>query len=431
MTDPLRGLNGALARPLPSAPGPQSPQAEPPSATPRTPVAGPPSPPLPQAQALLGAEGQNALLEGLELPAPVVLDAGDEGPEVRRLQGVLAGLGHYEGPAHGQMDRPTVHALQAYQARFGLSPDGVAGPRTWAQVEDHEAMLSEGARLLANEAGPSGGAPRPAGGAESSPPPRPLWVAPPVWESSYLIPGVPPSSHPDTPGARAYAQLQGYNEAPNPLSPADTLALGRLALQHQQSLLTVTRRLPVDGGSRELILRLEPGVDADQAAAVVAAMYEASHPEHRQSITEVRFQTGNNAMDEHHEHNLRGVEGMPEDVVSEMTAGAGVITFYNVGNPDHPLRQDLWDHELAHVVMERHDMAETPMVPEGWVEAIEADRPLGHEDELGGYATANLKEDFAESYRHYVAAMREGRLEAFLSAHPHRSAILNRLFELG
>jgi len=57
-----------------------------------------------------------------------VVEHGDHGHRVVRLQQAL----HVH--ADGVFGRQTVHALKRFQRRHGLTPDGVAGPATWAAL---------------------------------------------------------------------------------------------------------------------------------------------------------------------------------------------------------------------------------------------------------------------------------------------------------
>src|SRR4051812_22308355 len=57
-----------------------------------------------------------------------VVEHGDHGHRVVRLQQAL----HIH--ADGVFGRHTVHALKRFQRRHGLTPDGVAGPATWAAL---------------------------------------------------------------------------------------------------------------------------------------------------------------------------------------------------------------------------------------------------------------------------------------------------------
>ena len=68
-------------------------------------------------------------------PAPAVatapvLRSGSKGDEVQRLQERLAELGYDPGKADGLFGKGTKKALQEFQRRNGLNPDGEAGPET-------------------------------------------------------------------------------------------------------------------------------------------------------------------------------------------------------------------------------------------------------------------------------------------------------------
>ncbi len=59
-----------------------------------------------------------------------MLQKGDNGFDVERLQKALAASGHYTGPMDGAFDDDVAHALEAYQKDHGLDVDGIAGPNT-------------------------------------------------------------------------------------------------------------------------------------------------------------------------------------------------------------------------------------------------------------------------------------------------------------
>ncbi len=55
---------------------------------------------------------------------------------VKELQIKLDELGFYEGPADGIFGKNTETAVKAFQAAYGLNPDGVVGPATWRAIEE-------------------------------------------------------------------------------------------------------------------------------------------------------------------------------------------------------------------------------------------------------------------------------------------------------
>ncbi|MCK6549222.1 VWA domain-containing protein [Myxococcota bacterium] len=59
-----------------------------------------------------------------------VLEKGAEGYEVERLQRALQERGLYAGAIDGQLDDDVAAAIEQYQKKEGLDPDGVAGPAT-------------------------------------------------------------------------------------------------------------------------------------------------------------------------------------------------------------------------------------------------------------------------------------------------------------
>jgi Ca-activated chloride channel family protein len=62
--------------------------------------------------------------------AGYVLQPGDKGIAVERLQQALASAGVYKGKVSGIYDQPTADAVKAYQKKNGVDPDGVAGAST-------------------------------------------------------------------------------------------------------------------------------------------------------------------------------------------------------------------------------------------------------------------------------------------------------------
>lgn len=60
-----------------------------------------------------------------------VLELGDQGPAVRRLQDALRLAGHSELTVDSQFGRATHKAVLAFQAACGLDADGIVGPHTW------------------------------------------------------------------------------------------------------------------------------------------------------------------------------------------------------------------------------------------------------------------------------------------------------------
>lgn len=62
------------------------------------------------------------------------LRQGSSGPGVVVLQQALAQLGHGTGAPDGRFGPGTARALRAFQSRSGITPDGVAGPRTKAAL---------------------------------------------------------------------------------------------------------------------------------------------------------------------------------------------------------------------------------------------------------------------------------------------------------
>jgi peptidoglycan hydrolase-like protein with peptidoglycan-binding domain len=66
--------------------------------------------------------------------AGYVLQKGDKGIEVERLQQALAAKGLYKGRVTGTYDQATADAVKAYQKTNGADADGVAGAETQAKL---------------------------------------------------------------------------------------------------------------------------------------------------------------------------------------------------------------------------------------------------------------------------------------------------------
>lgn len=65
------------------------------------------------------------------------LRMGDIGPQVQLLQLALRREGSFTGPTSGVFGEQTRAAVQAFQRRVGLTPDGIAGPRTHGALEPY------------------------------------------------------------------------------------------------------------------------------------------------------------------------------------------------------------------------------------------------------------------------------------------------------
>ena len=57
-----------------------------------------------------------------------LLQEGDEGFEVERLQEALRDAGHYAGPIDGRFSKAMAAALRDFQEAESVSADGIAGP---------------------------------------------------------------------------------------------------------------------------------------------------------------------------------------------------------------------------------------------------------------------------------------------------------------
>lgn len=65
------------------------------------------------------------------------LRLGDFGPQVQLLQLALRREGSYTGETEGVFGQATQAAVRAFQRRVGLTPDGIAGPRTHAALQPY------------------------------------------------------------------------------------------------------------------------------------------------------------------------------------------------------------------------------------------------------------------------------------------------------
>lgn len=67
---------------------------------------------------------------------PGLLRRGQRGPQVKLLQAKLEQLGYDPGPQDGIFGAKTLVAVKAFQEAFGLSPDGMAGKNTIAELNN-------------------------------------------------------------------------------------------------------------------------------------------------------------------------------------------------------------------------------------------------------------------------------------------------------
>ena len=54
----------------------------------------------------------------------------------REIQEILKELGHYRGAIDGILGRESTSAIKLFQAEHSLEPDGIAGPLTWARLQE-------------------------------------------------------------------------------------------------------------------------------------------------------------------------------------------------------------------------------------------------------------------------------------------------------
>ena len=77
---------------------------------------------------------ENDQQPAVDLASLPVLQFEDEGPEVSRLQGLLAADNFYTGPVDGVFGAQTEEAVKQFQEETGLFVDGVVGPATWRSL---------------------------------------------------------------------------------------------------------------------------------------------------------------------------------------------------------------------------------------------------------------------------------------------------------
>lgn len=78
------------------------------------------------------------------IPSTPILTTGDKGPEVKKLQNNLIKVGEHlpRSGADGDFGKETKSAVEAFQARHGLSVDGKAGPHTFSKLKQVLSSLS-------------------------------------------------------------------------------------------------------------------------------------------------------------------------------------------------------------------------------------------------------------------------------------------------
>jgi peptidoglycan hydrolase-like protein with peptidoglycan-binding domain len=69
--------------------------------------------------------------------------ATDEAMNVSALQGLLKGLGLYDGPINGVYDEATENAVKALQAQLGVPETGTMDPATWEAYANRRQGLEQ------------------------------------------------------------------------------------------------------------------------------------------------------------------------------------------------------------------------------------------------------------------------------------------------
>ena len=72
-----------------------------------------------------------------------ILQSGDSGPEVTRLQEDLIAVGCFADIADGSFGQSTVDAVALFQSTVGLEADGVVNEDTWSVLEGPEATVDD------------------------------------------------------------------------------------------------------------------------------------------------------------------------------------------------------------------------------------------------------------------------------------------------
>ena len=67
--------------------------------------------------------------------AETTIKLGSTGSEVADLQTTLKAMGYYSGDITGHAGEKTVTAIKAFQSRYGLTADGIAGPATLEKIQ--------------------------------------------------------------------------------------------------------------------------------------------------------------------------------------------------------------------------------------------------------------------------------------------------------
>lgn len=65
----------------------------------------------------------------------MVLREGDKGPDTKTLQEQLNDLGHNVGSEDGHFGPKTESGVKSFQRAANISVDGIAGPKTFAELE--------------------------------------------------------------------------------------------------------------------------------------------------------------------------------------------------------------------------------------------------------------------------------------------------------
>jgi peptidoglycan hydrolase-like protein with peptidoglycan-binding domain len=60
-----------------------------------------------------------------------------DNPTPQQIQQALKNMGLYAGKIDGSMGPKTKKAIEEFQSRNGLNPDGKVGPKTWAKLSTH------------------------------------------------------------------------------------------------------------------------------------------------------------------------------------------------------------------------------------------------------------------------------------------------------
>lgn len=93
--------------------------------------------------ALLVLVASTAVSDKASARSATVLEVGSQGPQIKDLQFRLQTLGFFHVPLTSYYGTITEAAVKRFQKHYGLTADGVAGPRTWRKLKKVTVSRSE------------------------------------------------------------------------------------------------------------------------------------------------------------------------------------------------------------------------------------------------------------------------------------------------